>query len=72
MSCDSILDRILAPKQWERDGVIYRRKVSSQPATGSDVKRLEAKLNAGLEQLKAREVGLCPIKRRLYDQCFSE
>lgn len=69
---NQVLNRILPPREWEKDGKYFRQKISNQPATKLEVKKLSEKLDTYLERFKAREVGLCPIKRELYSQCFSE
>lgn len=72
VNCDDVLNRILPPREWEKDGKFWRQKISKQPATKTDVKKLGYKLDTYLKQYKAREVGICPIKREIYSQCFSE
>lgn len=67
-----VLDRILPARQWEENGKHYRQKLSNQPSTKKDVNNLTEKLDLYLEQFKAREVGICPIKEQLYLQCFSK
>jgi len=37
-----------------------------------DVKRLGEKLDAYLERFKVKEVGICPVKREIYTQCFGK
>ena len=46
--------------------------VSRHPATPTDVYHLEANLDRRLDQSRALEVGLCPHRRRIYDECFDE
>lgn len=72
LGCKDILNLILPPKQWENNGVIYCQKLSNQPATNLDVKKLGEKLDMYLGRFNAREVGICPIRRELYSQCFGE
>ena len=45
-------------------------KVSSTPATRLDVLALQEQLDSRLKQRQAREIGICPIRRELYSQCF--
>lgn len=72
LSVDDVLNRIMPMREWEADGKFFRQRLSNRPATKLEVKKLSDKLDMYLEQYKAREVGLCPIKRELYRQCFSE
>jgi len=72
MSCNNVLNRIIPPRQWEENGVTYSQKISNKPATNFDAKKLGLKLDKYLKQFSAREVGICPIKRELYSQCFGK
>lgn len=72
LSVDDVLSRIMPMREWEADGKFFRQRMSNRPATKLEVKKLSDKLDMYLEQFKAREVGLCSIKRELYGQCFSE
>ena len=45
-------------------------KVSSTPATRLDVLALQEQLDLRLKQRQARDIGICPIRRELYSQCF--
>lgn len=72
LTCDDVLNRIVKPRQWKKDDVDWKQTISKQPATKSDVKKLGVKLDTYLRQFKAQDVGLCPIKRELYSQCFSK
>lgn len=66
------MDRILPVREWEKDGKLYRQKISNQPTAKSDMKNLTTKLDMYLKQFNAREVGICPIKEQLYFLCFSK
>ena len=57
---------------WVDHGNEYTQKVSRIPATRMDILNLQEKLDVRLEQQKARETGLCPIRRELYAQAFGE
>lgn len=50
--------------------VYFFDKVSSTPATRLDVLALQEQLDSRLKQRQAREIGICPIRRELYSQCF--
>eukprot|EP00033_Pygsuia_biforma_P000823 GCRY01000957.1.p1 GENE.GCRY01000957.1~~GCRY01000957.1.p1 ORF type:complete len:272 (-),score=46.71 GCRY01000957.1:517-1224(-) len=67
-----ILSSILPPRSWEEDGVLWEQKVSSTPATRSDVINLQEQLDAKLKQRQARETGICPVRQELYAQTFDE
>jgi len=67
------LDAILPPQKWQDNGGLsYSQKVSSQPATASDVITLQDNLDRELKQRQARETALCPIRGELYAQTFDE
>lgn len=69
---EEILNTILPPKEWEEDGQFWRQQVSTTPATRLDVVNLQEHLDMRLQQRQARETGICPIRRELYNQCFDE
>lgn len=72
LTCDEVLNNILPPREWEKDGKTYRQCISNKPATELNVKKLSEKLDTSLKEYNAREVGICPIKQELYSQCFSK
>ncbi|XP_042905048.1 33 kDa inner dynein arm light chain, axonemal-like isoform X2 [Parasteatoda tepidariorum] len=67
-----ILDTVLPPREYEEDGKLWVQCVSRTPATRLDVINLAEKLDTRLIERNAREIGICPIRRELYDQCFDE
>lgn len=69
---DEILNSILPPQQWEADGGLWVQRVSSQPATRSDVIQVTTQLDQRLRERQARETGICPVRRDLYQQAFDE
>merc|ERR1712168_1451873 len=69
---DGILNSILPPQQWEADGGLWVQRVSSQPATRSDVIQVTTLLDQRLRERQARETGICPVRRELYQQGFDE
>lgn len=69
---EEILNTILPPRTWEEDGLMWTQTVSSVPATRQDVVNLQEMLDMLLQQMQARETGICPIRRELYSQCFDE
>ena len=46
--------------------------MSSTPATRLDVLNLQEQLDMKLQQRQARETGICPVRRELYQQCFGK
>lgn len=69
---EELLDCILPPREWEEDGLLWRQKVSTDPATRLDVIKLGEMLDYRLQERQAREAGICPVRRELYTQCFDE
>ncbi|XP_021941417.1 33 kDa inner dynein arm light chain, axonemal isoform X2 [Zootermopsis nevadensis] len=67
-----ILNSIRPPREWTDEGHLWRQQVSSIPATRLDVLNLQEQLDARLQQRQAREMGICPVRRELYTQCFDE
>ncbi|XP_068180382.1 axonemal dynein light intermediate polypeptide 1 [Antennarius striatus] len=67
-----ILNSILPPRQWTEDNQLWVQHVSSAPCTRADVIHLEEQLYTMLQQRKARDTGICPIRREIYSQCFDE
>jgi dynein light intermediate chain len=46
--------------------------VLSTPATKIEVIQLHEELEKRLINRQAREIGLCPVREELFDQCFDE
>eukprot|EP00745_Piridium_sociabile_P038775 TRINITY_DN7116_c0_g1_i1.p1 TRINITY_DN7116_c0_g1~~TRINITY_DN7116_c0_g1_i1.p1 ORF type:complete len:186 (+),score=17.47 TRINITY_DN7116_c0_g1_i1:49-606(+) len=69
---EDILRSILPPREWTHEGQLWVQFVSPTPATRADVLKLQEDLNRSLQQRKARETGICPIREELYSQCFDE
>jgi dynein light intermediate chain len=68
-----VLNSILPPREFKNDaGDDLIQYVSTTPAARSDVVKLQHLLDSTLQQRKARETGLCPIRSELYGQCFDE
>lgn len=67
-----VLDEFLPPRKIEEDGQTLIQFVSIAPATRSDVVKLQTQLDSLLQQRKARNTGICPIRSELYAQCFDE
>ncbi|CRK97263.1 CLUMA_CG010659, isoform A [Clunio marinus] len=69
---EEILNSFLPVRSWEENGKLWIQTYSSSPATRQDVIYLTETLDSRLAQNNAREIGICPIRRELYNQCFDE
>ncbi|KAM9408345.1 axonemal dynein light intermediate polypeptide 1-like [Pholidichthys leucotaenia] len=69
---EEILNVILPPREWMEGNQLWVQQVSSTPCTRVDVVNLEELLDTKLQQRQARQMGICPIRRELYSQCFDE
>lgn len=69
---EDILNRLLPPREWEKEGAQWVQFVSSSPATRVDVISLQEALDKQLLLRQARETGICPVREELYWQCFDE
>ncbi|XP_029694808.1 axonemal dynein light intermediate polypeptide 1 isoform X1 [Takifugu rubripes] len=58
--------------QWTEGNDLWMQQVSSAASTREDVIKLGELLDTELQQRRAREKGICPIRRELYSQCFDE
>src|SRR3990167_1195014 len=67
-----ILNSILPPLEYSKNGQVYREYVLSTPATRADVIALQRELDNQLQIRRARETGICPVREELYAQCFDE
>lgn len=67
---EEYLNSILPPREYSKDGKLYIQYVSATPATKADIINLQENLDRKLQQRKARETGICPIREELYAQCF--
>ncbi|KAK9824918.1 hypothetical protein WJX74_006055 [Apatococcus lobatus] len=68
----SLLNSLLPPRHWTQDGQLWVQAVSSSPATRAEVQDLLQRFTEELQIRQARPVGICPIRRELYSQCFDE
>lgn len=48
------------------------QQVSSTPSTRADVIQLKESLDTKLQQRRAGQLGICPIRSELYAQCFGK
>ncbi|CAH8430120.1 unnamed protein product [Schistosoma margrebowiei] len=69
---EEILNSILPPREWSENGQLWIQRASSTPATRLDVVNLQEELDRRLQQRQARETGICPVRRELYNQVFDE
>ncbi|KAM6936282.1 axonemal dynein light intermediate polypeptide 1 [Lycodopsis pacificus] len=69
---NEILNSILPPREWMEENQLWMQHVSCAPCTRPDVIRLEEQLDIKLQKWLARETGICPVRRKLYSQCFDE
>ncbi|CAL8069163.1 unnamed protein product [Calicophoron daubneyi] len=69
---EEVLNSILPPREWTENGQLWIQHVSSTPATRLDVVNLQEELDRRLQQRQARETGICPVRRELYNQVFDE
>lgn len=47
-------------------------QVSSEPVTRTDVIKLGEQLDLRLRESRAKMLGICPIRRELFTQCFGK
>lgn len=70
---EDLLGEILPPKEHQTDnGQLWVQTVLSTPATKIEVIQLHDELDKRLSQRRAKEIGICPVREDLYDQCFDE
>ncbi|XP_077383091.1 axonemal dynein light intermediate polypeptide 1 [Festucalex cinctus] len=69
---EEILNVIFPPREWMEGNQLWMQRVSTTPCTRADVVNLEEVLDRKLQQRRALETGICPVRRELYSQCFDE
>ena len=69
---EDYLNSILPPKEFNQNGKLWVRYVSPVPATTVDVVLLKKLMDKRLDNGKARNSGICPMRETLYQQCFDE
>ena len=68
---EDLLDAVMAPRSYAKDdGSLFLQRISSEPATKTDVVRLQESLDQLLQQRQARETGICPTREALYSEAF--
>lgn len=70
---EDVLNAILPPREYVKDREhLYIENVLSTPATRMEVVMLCNELDRRLQELGARDCGICPIRESLYSQTFDE
>lgn len=69
---EEILNVLIRPREWTEDGSLWVQPVSSIPAMRREVMSLKEAFDAKLRQFKARETGICSVRRKLYQEMFDE
>ncbi|OHT13555.1 33 kDa inner dynein arm light chain, axonemal [Tritrichomonas foetus] len=67
-----VLNIILPPRSFNENGQDLIQYVSTNPATRADVIKLQNQLDKELQDRKAREIGIDPVRSETYGQCFDE
>ncbi len=71
LTVEELLDAVVAPRTSPtNDGGMFLQRISSTPATRTDVTRLQESLDQMLLQKQARETGICPVRDGLYREAF--
>lgn len=71
-SVKDALNKILPPKKITENEQIWVQYVTCTPVAKADVVNLQEDLDRRLQTEQARETGICPIREKLYDECFDE
>jgi len=69
---DDMLNSMLPPREWVEDSGSWVQYVSKEAASRLDVIALQEQLDKKLNERKARETGICPVREELYGQCLDE
>lgn len=69
---EDMVNSMLPPRQWVEDSGTWIQYASKEPASRLDVIALQEQLDKKLNERKARETGICPVREELYGQCFDE
>ena len=73
LTVEELLDAVHPPRtNLTNDGGQFLQRISSTPATKTDVVRLQETLDQQLLQKQARETGICPVREALYREAFGE
>jgi dynein light intermediate chain len=71
-SVKDALNRLLPPKKINDKDQEWVQYVTCTPVTKPDVVNLQENLERRLQTEQARETGICPIREKLYTECFDE
>ena len=73
-SVKDALNKILPPKKIinKEEKKIWVQYVTCTPVAKADVVGLQENLDRRLQTEQARETGICPIREKLYSECFDE
>ena len=71
-SVKDALNKILKPKKITDNEQIWVQYVTCTPCGKADVINLQEELDRRLQTEQARETGICPIREKLYVECFDE
>ena len=71
-SVKDALNRLLPPKKITDKEQEWVQYVTCTPVAKSDVVNLQENLERKLQTEQARETGICPIREKLYTECFDE
>ena len=71
-SVKDALNKILPPKKITDNDQIWVQYVTCTPCAKADVINLQEDLDRRLQTEQARETGICPIREKLYAECFDE
>jgi len=69
---EDMVNSMLPPRQWVEDSGTWIQYASKEPASRLDVISLQEQLDKKLNERKARETGICPVREELYGQCLDE
>jgi len=71
-SVKDVLNRLLPPKKITDKDQEWVQYVTCTPVAKVDVVNLQENLDRRLQTEQARETGICPIREKLYIECFDE
>ena len=72
-STGQILNIILPPLYFKNENSeLCCQNVVTSPATQSEITELQKRLDEELVRNQVRETGLCPVREKLYKECFDE
>lgn len=71
-SVKDALNKILPPNKIKTGDQMWVRYVSPNPVTVAEVINLHDELDKRLKSEQARDSGICPIREKLYNECFDE